>query len=86
MRYRLGQFVTWPVLSMFLGLVLLAAVALKGHEVATSELPENSLLSSRSFLMLVVEWEIFFALWLLGGFYPRTTRWVALLYGLPHEW
>ncbi len=83
MRYRLSQFVTWPVLSVLLGLALLAAVALKGQEVATSELLENSLLSSRWFLMLVVEWEFFFALWLVGGFfglYPQATRWVALLY------
>jgi hypothetical protein len=77
------RFVSWPVLSVLLGLTLLAAAALKGHEIATTELLEDSLLSSRWFLVLVVEWEIFFALWLLGGFYqryPRTTHWVALLY------
>lgn len=83
MRYSWRQFVSWPVLSVMLGLVLLAAVALKGHEIATAELHEDSLLSSRWFLILVVEWEIFSALFLLGGFYrfyPRTTHWVALLY------
>jgi hypothetical protein len=68
-----------------LGLVLLAAVAFKGYEVATEELVEDGLLTSRWFLTLAVEWEILFALWLLGGFYrfyPRATRAVALLYFL----
>lgn len=77
------QLASWQVLSVILGLVLLVAAALKGHELATEELLENSLLSSRWFLMLAVEWEIAFALWLLGGFsrfYPRTTCWIALLY------
>ncbi len=83
MRYFWQWFASWPILSGMLGVVLLAAVALKGHEIATEELLENSLLTSRWFLIVVVEWEIFFALWLLGGFYrfyPRTTQWVALLY------
>ena len=67
---------SWQVLHILLGLVLLVAVALKGYEIATEELLEYSLLTSRWFLISVVEWEIFFALWLLGGFhrfYPRTT-------------
>lgn len=83
MRYSWHHLVSWPILSGVLGLVLLAAVALKGHELATTELLENGLLSSRWFLVLVAEWEIFFALWLLGGFYrgcPQATHWVALLY------
>lgn len=90
MRYTNGpalhlwqQFASWTVLSVVLGLLLLAAAALKGHEIATAELLEDSLLSSRWFLMLVVEWEIFSALWLLGGLYrsyPWTTHCVALLY------
>jgi hypothetical protein len=83
MTFHWQRLASWPVLSGMLGMVLLAALALKGHEIATEELPEYSLLTSRWFLVLVVEWEIFFALWLLGGFYqsyPRLTCWVALLY------
>ncbi len=83
MRYRWCQIASWSVLSVVLGLALLVGVTLKGYAVATEELLEYGLLSSRWFLMLVVEWEIFFAIWLLGGFYrlyPRTTCWVALLY------
>jgi|SRR5579884_89047 len=77
------RLVSWTKLSVLLGLTLLAAAALKGHEIGTTELLEDSLLSSRWFLVLAVEWEVFFALWLLGGFYqryPRMTHWVALLY------
>lgn len=83
MRLGWHQLHSWTVLSVMLGLSLLTAVALKGYEIATSELLEDGLLTSRWFLILVVEWETFFSLWLLGGFYlcyPRTTRWVALLY------
>lgn len=83
MRYSRRQFASWQILSVLLGSVLLVAVALKGQEIATTELLEDGLLSSRWFLVLVVEWEIIFALWLLSGFYrlyPQTTRGVALLY------
>lgn len=76
---------SWPVVSVVVGLVLLAAHALKGYEVATEELLEDGLLTSRWFLMLVVLWEALFALWLLGGFYqfyPRVTRAVVVLYFL----
>lgn len=83
MRYSLRQLNSWSLLSVVIGLSLLVAAAFKGHEVATEELLEESLLTSRWFLILAVEWEIFFALWLLGGFhrsYPSMTRWVALIY------
>jgi hypothetical protein len=76
MAIRWHRLISWPVLSAVFGLVLLVAFALKGYELATEELFEDSLLTSRWFLILVVEWELFFALWLLGGFYrcyPRMT-------------
>lgn len=84
MPYRSWRLLcSWTVLSALLGFVLLAAAALKGHEIATTELLEGRLLYSRWFLIVAVEWETFFALWLLGGFYrfyPQTTYWVSLLY------
>lgn len=83
MRNSWCQLTSWPLLSVILGLALLVAAALKGHEIATEELLEDSLLSSRWFLMLVVEWDLFSALWLLSGVYrsyPWATRRVALLY------
>ncbi len=85
MQFLSRRLVSWPAVSVVLGLVLLAAAALKGYEVATAELLEDGLLTSRWFSIVVVEWEILFALWLLGGFYqffPRTTRGVAVLYFL----
>ncbi len=80
--YRLAS---WPVVSIVIGSVLLIAVALKGYEVATEELLEDSLLTSRWFLMLAVEFEVLLALWLVGGFYqfyPAITRCVAVVYFL----
>lgn len=84
MPYRIWpQLDFWPVLSVLFGLVFLITASFKGYEIATEVLAENSLLTTRWVLMAVVEWEFFIALWLLGGFYrnyPRTTRWVILVY------
>jgi len=61
-----------------LGLLLLIAAALKGHQLATEPVPETGLLTSRWFLIGVVEFELFFGLWLLSGLYPKWT-WRAAL-------
>jgi len=61
----------YDVVRIALGLILLTAAALKGHQLATKPVPGMSLLSSRWFLIGVVEFEFFFGLWLLAGFCPR---------------
>jgi hypothetical protein len=61
-----------------LGLLLLTAAALKGHQLAAAPVPETGLLTSRWFLIGVVEFELFFGLWLLSGLYPKWT-WRAAL-------
>ena len=69
----------YDVVRIVLGLVLLVAVALKGHQLATEPVAETGLLTSRWFLIAVVEFELFFGLWLLGGLLPKWTSRVALL-------
>jgi hypothetical protein len=61
-----------------LGTLLLTAAALKGHQLATAPVLESGLLTSRWFLIAVVQFEFFFALWLLSGLYPTWT-WRAAL-------
>lgn len=61
-----------------LGLLLLVAAALKGHQLATEPVPGVDILSYRWSLMFQVEFEIVFGLWLLSGLTPRLT-WAAAL-------
>jgi len=69
----------YNVLRVILGLILLTAAALKGHQLATEPLAERGLLTSRWFLIGVVEFELFFGLWLCCGLYARRTWEAALL-------
>ena len=69
----------YAALRIVLGLVLLTTAALKGHQLATEPVAATGLLSSRWFLIAVVEFELFFGLWLLAGLYPRRTWAAALL-------
>ena len=69
----------YDVVRIVLGLILLTAAALKGHQLATEPVAETSLFTSRWFLIGVVEFELFFGLWLLSGLYPRRTWQAALV-------
>ena len=69
----------YDVVRIVLGLILLTAAALKGHQLATGPVAETSLFTSRWFLIGVVELELFFGLWLLSGLYPRRTWQAALV-------
>ncbi len=68
----------YDVVRIGLGVLLLTAAALKGHQLATEPVAETGLLTSRWFLIGVVEFELFFGLWLLAGLYPKWT-WRATL-------
>ncbi len=75
----LATWTGYDVVRVVLGLLLLTAAALKGHQLATEPTAGASLLNSRWFLIAVVEFELFFGLWLLAGLYPRWTWLAALL-------
>ncbi len=68
----------YDVVRIGLGVLLLTAAALKGYQLATEPVLETSLLTSRWFLIGVVEFELFFGLWLLAGLYAKWT-WRATL-------
>jgi hypothetical protein len=66
--------------SAGLGLILVIAGILKGHQVLTEPLAEADLVTSRWFLTVVVEFEVMFGLWLLAGLWPVKTRRLAIFW------
>lgn len=69
----------YDLLRVVLAGVLLVAAGLKGHQLATEPVLGTGILDSRWFLIGVVEFELFFGLWLLANLRPRWTRVAALL-------
>ena len=68
----------YDVLRIVLGCLLLLTATLKGYQLATEPVLGAGILHSRWFLIVVVEFELAFALWLLVGLLPRLTWKVAL--------
>jgi hypothetical protein len=66
--------------SAGLGLILVIAGILKGHQVLTEPLAEIDLLTSRWFLTLLVEFEVMFGIWLVAGLWPVKTRRFAIIW------
>lgn len=69
----------YDLLSIVVGVWLIVAAALKAYQLSTEPTPEATLLTSRWFLITLVELELAFGLWLLAGFRPRETRWGAIV-------
>ena len=67
---------TYGTLRGALGLLLLAAAALKAHQLGTQPVAGDSLFTSRAFLIIWIEVEILLGLLLLSGLCPRLT-WLA---------
>lgn len=66
------------VVLRVLGAVLLVAAGLKGHQLLTEPLAENSIWSSRPLLILQVELELVLGVWLLSGLFARAAWLVSL--------
>lgn len=64
--------------SRLLGTVLIIAFALKGYELATGPALETHFATSRSFLVLLVEYELALGFWLLSGICRNWARLAAL--------
>jgi thiol-disulfide isomerase/thioredoxin len=62
-----------------LGLLLLTAAVLKGHELLTVPLANGDLWSWRAFLIFQVEFELALGVWLVSGLFPRLAWLAALL-------
>jgi hypothetical protein len=68
----------YRLLCVALAFVLLAASALKCHQLATEPILGTSLLDSRWLLIVTVEFELFLGLWLPANCFARATWVVAL--------
>ncbi|MGH7138921.1 MAG: MauE/DoxX family redox-associated membrane protein, partial [Pirellulales bacterium] len=64
----------YDVVRITLAIVLITSAALKGYQLTTSPVAETGLLTSRWFLIAVVEFEFAFGTWLLAGLFPNQTR------------
>ncbi len=80
MRHWLSSFKSsgYDFLRLALGVLLLTTAGLKGYQLATEPVLGSGLLDSRWFLIFVVEFELFFGLWLLSGLLPKPT-WAAAI-------
>jgi hypothetical protein len=81
-RRRLGHsFITvegYMAVRTILAAILIGAAMLKGYQLATEPVLGSGFLSSRVFLIALVEFEWLFGVWLLAGMYPKWTWRVAL--------
>lgn len=68
----------WSVLRIVIGFVILAAAAMKAHQLATIPTLGEGLLHAHWFNILVVEFELFFGIWLLVGLMPKVTWLVTI--------
>ncbi len=75
---KLGRARIRGIVPAVLGLVLLAAAALKAYQLATAPVVENGLFTSRWFLIGLIEFELALGLVLALGLYPRAAGRVAL--------
>ncbi len=77
---RLDEMITpFAIMRWILGTVLLAAALLKGHQLATGLVDGGSLLSTRWFMIFVVELELGMAAWLFSGYAPAALRRAGIL-------
>jgi hypothetical protein len=88
LRPALRGIARYDAIRIVLGYVLLTAAALKGYQLATEPAVNRNLFTSRWFLILVVEFEIAFALVFLSGLHKRLTWWLAAVgcFGLFFRW
>ena len=78
MRSIMGRISASDVVLKALGLLLLAAAVLKGHELLTVPVANKDLFSWRPFLIFQVEFELAMGIWLLSGVFKRLA-WLAAL-------
>jgi uncharacterized membrane protein YphA (DoxX/SURF4 family) len=68
----------WVIVRFLVAVVLLIAAFMKAHELATSLSFNKGLFYARWFNIAVVEFELFFGIWLLTGLMARFT-WIAAI-------
>jgi len=68
----------FDVVRVVLGCILLTAAVLKGWQLATEPVANDTIFTYRWSLTAQVEVELFLSLWLLSGLYRRQVWWAAL--------
>jgi uncharacterized membrane protein YphA (DoxX/SURF4 family) len=68
----------WLILRFMVATILLIAAGLKAHQLATTPLLSEGLLHNRWFNIFVVEFELFFGIWLIFGLLPKLTWLVTI--------
>lgn len=76
--YFVHRLTGYDVVRVALAVLLLAAAGLKAHSLATEPVLATGLLDSRWVLIVAVEFELLFALWLSANISPKPT-WAAAL-------
>jgi uncharacterized membrane protein YphA (DoxX/SURF4 family) len=61
----------WTVIRFIVATVILTATVLKAHQLATTPSLGDGLLHARWFNIFVVEFELFFGMWLIWGLFPK---------------
>ncbi|MDR1477898.1 MAG: hypothetical protein LBJ00_03045 [Planctomycetaceae bacterium] len=74
----IGSNSKWLFVRFLVALILLVAASLKAHQLSTTPTLDNEIFHSRWFNVLVVEFELFFGLWMAFGFFPKITRLTAI--------
>lgn len=69
----------YDVLRMLLAVLLLTAAALKAYQLSTSPILGSTLVTSRWFLIGLVQFELLFGVWLLSGVWPSLSWYVAIV-------
>jgi len=77
-RSRIASFVNRRFLTA-VGLCLVAAAALKGHQFIDSGVPATSAIRSVSFYLALVTMEFLLGAWLINGLHRRASRIIAAL-------
>ena len=76
LQERFGPGYVWLIRGI--AVLLLFAAGMKTWQLATVPVLGEGLLHARWFNILVVEFELFWAIWLLWGLLPKQTRWATL--------
>ena len=66
------------IVLKILGLLLLAAAVMKGHELLTTPMANADIWTNRNFMIFQVEFELTLGIWLLSGLFKRVAWLVAL--------
>lgn len=78
-RARMWRVSHQEIVRNFLGILLLFAAGLKTHQLSTEPLVSPGILSSRLFVIALIQFEIVLGCWLISGWLPRASTYMAIV-------